>query len=180
MTCALRHWPRPLLLAAGLLAGAARAWAAPTEFDLKAVFLFHFAQFVAWPDTAFAGPNAPFVIGVAGQDPFGATLANVVRGESMGGHPLVVQHVDSVAAARRCQILYVAPDGDSRFPAQSLAGAPVLTVGESATFFQSGGIIQFFTDHNHVRLRVNLTAARADSLTISAKLLRVAEVEGAQ
>jgi hypothetical protein len=153
--------------------------AAPTESDLKAVFLFHFTQFVAWPESAFSSPNAPFVIGVIGRDPFGPTLSDVVRGESIGLHPLLVQHVDSLEAARRCQILYVAAGSEGHFAPSSLASEPILTVGDSEAFYRSGGIIQFFTDHSHVRLKVNLAAARADSLTISAKLLRVAEVEGA-
>jgi hypothetical protein len=37
-------------------------------------------------------------------------------------------------------------------------------------------MIEFFSDHSHVRLRINLEAARASSLQISSKLLRVAQV----
>src|SRR6185295_43487 len=41
------------------------------EREVKAVFLFNFVQFVDWPMEAFAGPQAPVVIGVLGDDPFG-------------------------------------------------------------------------------------------------------------
>ena len=37
-------------------------------------------------------------------------------------------------------------------------------------------MIEFITEHNHVKLRINLPAAKAASLQISSKLLRVAQV----
>ena len=77
--CPLRRGLALLLLACAL-AGAA---APVSEYQLKAVFLFNFAQFVEWPAAAFPRANAPFVIGVLGKDPFGASLDDVVRGESV-------------------------------------------------------------------------------------------------
>ncbi len=63
--------------------------AAPvSEFQLKAVFLFNFAQFVEWPAAALPRAGAPFVIGVLGKDPFGPILDEVVQGETVNGHPL--------------------------------------------------------------------------------------------
>jgi hypothetical protein len=171
----IKCWRRVLVfLAAG--AACAKGAALPSEYDLKAVFLFHFTQFVEWPASAFASPDGPFVIGILGPDPFGHALENVVRGEMVGQHPIVVRSVRDLAAELRCQILYVSSESESLVDARQFHGAPVLTVGESTSFFDGGGIIQFFSDHRHVRLRVNLGEARAHSLVISAKLLRVAEV----
>jgi len=48
--------------------------AAPTEYQVKAAFLYSFAKFVQWPDDAFGKPEGPFVVGVLGDDPFGAVL----------------------------------------------------------------------------------------------------------
>ena len=48
--------------------------AAAQEYDLKAAFLFNFAQFVEWPRDAFSENTTPIIIGVLGQDPFGASL----------------------------------------------------------------------------------------------------------
>ncbi len=53
---------------------------------------------------------------------------------------------------------------------------PVLTVSDADDFASQGGIIEFFTDKSRIRLRINLDAADAAKLTISSKLLRVAEV----
>src|SRR5687768_11102671 len=51
------------------------------EYDLKAVFLFNFAQFVEWPARAFPTAEAPFVVGIIGNDPFKGALDDVVRNE---------------------------------------------------------------------------------------------------
>jgi hypothetical protein len=159
-----------------LVCASAGAASVPTEYDIKAVFLYHFTQFVAWPEAAFPDPNAPFVIGLVGTNPFGPALQNIVGGEAVGRHHLVVQGVSDVSAESRCQILYFSEDGESLLDMRRLRTAPVLTVGESDSFYKNGGMIQFFFDRRRIRLKVNLEEARAHSLEISAKLLRVADV----
>jgi hypothetical protein len=171
----LRGSRRLLVLVAMGTAGL-RAANQPTEYDLKAVFLFHFTQFVSWPEETFARPDEPFAIGILGTDPFGPVLADVIRGESVGAHPLVVRPVRTLEAARRCQILYVAPNGEPLLDLRQLRDAPVLTVGESDAFYEKGGMVQFVTTRRHLRLKINLAGVRAHELTVSAKLLRVAEV----
>jgi hypothetical protein len=160
--------------------GSAKAVPQLSEAELKAVFLFHFTQFVEWPISVFPSADAPFVIGILGPDPFGGALDNIVRGEKVGQHPLIVRGVSGYQAERDCQILYVTKIAESLLDPAKLNKAPVLTVGESAAFYEAGGLIEFVTDHRHVRLRVNLTAARERSLVISAKLLRVAEVSDSE
>src|SRR5689334_16419660 len=77
------------------------------EYQLKAVFLFNFTQFVEWPPQAFADANSPLVIGVLGDDPFGAYLDETVRGETVNGRPLTVQRYASVEEASKCHVLFI-------------------------------------------------------------------------
>ena len=95
------------LVLAVLATGSAGALAAPSEYQVKAVFLFNFAQFVDWPAEAFTSPDAPFVIGILGQDPFGSQLDDVVRGETVNNRTLVVERYRSVAEIRDCNILFI-------------------------------------------------------------------------
>jgi hypothetical protein len=60
-----------MLLLSGGVELSAQTAAAP-EYQVKAVFLFNFAQFVHWPPQAFPDAQAPLVIGVVGESPFGA------------------------------------------------------------------------------------------------------------
>ncbi len=57
---------------------------AATEQQLKAVFVFNFSHFVAWPADSFASPTEPFVIGVLGGEAFAAQLEEAVRDEKRG------------------------------------------------------------------------------------------------
>jgi hypothetical protein len=174
---ALRRWAALLLLAAGL-AGAA---APVSEFQLKAVFLFNFAQFVDWPAAALPRAGAPFVIGVLGKDPFGPILDDVVRGETVNGHPFVVERYRDVTQIRACQILFIPASELVHLDEilTALRGRSVLTVTDADELPPHGVIIGLLRRDNRIRLRIDLQAARASNLTISSKLLRPAEIVGA-
>ncbi len=167
--------PVVLLVAArGLAAQAVRA----PEYQVKAVFLFNFAQFVDWPSDAFPTSDAPLVIGVLGDDPFGGALDQTVRDERLGGRPFQVRRYQNVDEIKTCHILFISRSERDRADG-ILAGLnhrPILTVSDADGFAQRGGMIRFVTDRNRIRLQLNLVAADAAHLTISSKLLRVAEI----
>ena len=54
------------------------------EYQVKAVFLYHFVQFVQWPPESFPAKDSPLVVGILGEDPFDAYLEQVVKGEVDG------------------------------------------------------------------------------------------------
>jgi YfiR/HmsC-like len=151
---------------------------APTEYQVKAVFVFNFARFVEWPPQAFAAPNEPFVIGIVGPDPFGARLDEAVRGEQVGEHPLQVRRFRTAGEIGPCQILYIdRSEGAQLSPIlAALNHRPTLTVTDLDGAAQHGAMIQFVTESSRIRLRINVEAARAAGLTISSKLLRPAEI----
>lgn len=174
------RWLRRLgwcLLAVALVPTVVRA-AAPREYQVKAVFLFNFAQFVEWPPDAFAEAKSPLCIGVIGEDPFGADLDEVVQGETVNDRPLIVRRFHSPAEIGSCHVLFVASSEADRL-AEILAavqGRSVLTVGDFKDFASRGGMIHFVTQRNKLRLQINMAAARTSGLTISSMLLRSATV----
>src|SRR5262245_54276953 len=87
----LRRFLAALLAGMLLVPAATRAQANPQEYQLKAVFLFRFAQFAEWPEDTFMNDGTPLVIGVLGKDPFGTLLDDAVRNETVGTHPLSVR-----------------------------------------------------------------------------------------
>lgn len=151
----------------------------PREYDLKAALLYNFTQFVQWPPQAFASDTAPLVIGVIGRDPFGASLDRIVQGEHAGSHPIVVRRCSNDDEASRCHILFVSASERaeaSRLLAR-ISGKPVLTVADFEGFLRDGGMVVLQKNADHrIRLRVNYPAAKTARLTMSAKLLRVAEL----
>jgi len=164
------------LLLITLLAGAAETGPS-REFQVKAVFLYNFAQFVEWPADVFESPDSPLVIGILGLDPFGDFLDETVRGERVGGRPLVVERYRWVGDIQRCHILFISGSEGTHAEqiATALKGRSVLTVCDWEGLVRYGAMVRFTTERNRVRLRINLEAAKAAGLNISSKLLRSAE-----
>ena len=159
---------------------ASASWAGPAqpaslEYPVKATFLYKFAPFVTWPDSAYGSPNAPFSLCVLGEDPFGSLLDQATSGQRVGPHPIVVRRLQKVDKGSGCQILYLgASKGQADTDAAAaLKGTPVLTVSDSAT--DPGlGVIQFVVQDNRVRFRIDNQAAAQAGLVISSKLLNLA------
>jgi uncharacterized protein DUF4154 len=145
-------------------------------YQVKAVFLFNFAQFVTWPSTESS--DAPLVIGILGDDPFGPYLDETVRGEKVNNRPLTIQRFRRNGEARNCNILFISQSERDRVPQIlfSCKGRSILTVSDIDGFVELGGMIQFFTEKSKIRMRINLEAVKLANLKISSKLLRVAEV----
>jgi hypothetical protein len=148
------------------------------EYQVKAVFIFNFTQFVEWSPSSFISAQSPFVIGVLGENPFGSYLEDVVSGEKVNGHPLVVYHYKNPEEIKTCHILFINKAGINSLEdiSESIKGKNVLTVSDAGGFLKQGSMIRFITRDNKIRIQINLEAAKEADLTISSKLLRLAEI----
>ena len=150
------------------------------QYQVKAVFLFHFAQFVEWPPEAFAEKNSPLVIGVLGSDPFSNILDETVRDEEVRGHRLVVERYRTVEQIKNCHILYIG-QSEARRLEQDLAQLkkkPVLTVSDIEAAPERGVMIRFEAKRTRIGFAINREAAKSANLTISSKLLQAADIVG--
>lgn len=146
----------------------------PTEYEVKAAYLYNFGKFARWPADA---PSAgTFNICILGRDPLGTTLDSMVKNESIDGKPVKIARLSAPEDATACRIVFVSDSEDRRLAAvlQVLGKAPVLTVSDMPQFTSRGGMIQFVREGERVRFEVNLEAAAPQKLTFSSELLRVA------
>lgn len=154
------------------------AKAASKEYQVKAAFLYQFAQFTSWPESAFAGPESALVIGVLGEDPFGGYLDMVVKGEKKDRRSIRIHRFTKVEEVAGCHILFLAgsQDGELERILPGLKDKIVLTVGETDRFTRSGGMVRFEIQSTKIRFKVNLRAIQAADLNMSSKLLRLADI----
>lgn len=147
------------------------------EYEVKAAFLLHFAQFVDWPPEVFKGAGSPLTFCTAGGDPFHGALDASLNGKAIDGRWVRVLHFRQAQEIQGCQVLFLGTPEKKSIAAElaNLKGAPVLTVGESEHFAQDGGMIGFFLEDNKVRFEINLEAAEHAKLKISARLLALAK-----
>lgn len=171
-----------LTLFGALLPNSGQSQTATPEYKIKAVFLFNFAQFVEWPETAFADEKSPFVIGVLGTDPFGKTLDETVEGEIIRDRKIEVRRYKTTNEIGNCHVLFISTSEMAKMDSivASLKGRSILTVSDSEEFAKRGGMIRLYTDKNKIRMRINLEAARTQNLSISSKLLHLAEIVPAE
>lgn len=165
--------------------GAAAQTAAPVsvnpqhEYNVKAAFLYSFGRYVDWPPTVFGGREAPFVIGVLGEDPFGGALDRIAESKQIQRRPIVVHRMSSLEAYRPCHILFVPKTTSKEIQAaaiQKLGKSPVLLVGDEAGFARWGGTVSFFVEEDTVRFEINVDSVRRQRLTVDAKLLKLAVI----
>jgi hypothetical protein len=149
------------------------------EYDLKALFLYNFAQFVEWPMEAFPTADAPIVIGVIGLDRFGKSLDDTTRNHAVQRRKLTIARYRKLAEVQGCHILFIDRSQASTLDQilGNLRGKPILTVSDIDGFADRGGMIEFITDEKKIRLRVNVPATKAANLTVSSKLLKLAEIK---
>jgi len=168
------------LLLAGWLTAIAPAQTVPKEYQVKAVFLFNFVQFVEWPAAAFAETNSPVVVGVLGDDDIVASLEKVLRGETIKNRPLTIRQSRRVEDLRGCHLLFVSKSEKAHLGPilTNVAGASLLTVGETEGFAHRGGVINFYLEANKTRFEINLDTARHHGLKISSQLLSLGKIIG--
>src|ERR1700732_5099747 len=79
----------------------------PSEYQLKAAFLFNFAKFIDSPRARFASDEAAFAISVFGKYPFGSVLDDLWLTKTIARRPVVVKRLRDKAEARHCQMVFI-------------------------------------------------------------------------
>ena len=157
------------------------AHAEVSEYDVKAAFLLNIAKYTDWPAQAFSGPNAPIVIAILGDDPFGVMLDRLVQGRVINERSVVVRRSKRVADVRGAHVVFIGASESERAASicASLAESRAVCVGDSAETGPFTGI-HFSIENGKVAFSVNLAAVKKSGVAISSKLLRLAKsVNGA-
>jgi len=160
--------------------GADQAQAQSKEYQIKAAFLFNFAQFVKWPGTSFPTPDAPFCIGILGDDPFGGALEETIQGETIDNRKLTLQHARNFEELQGCQMIFVSKSEESHVGQilSQLDSKPILLVSDINSFAKSGGAIGFYLQEGKVRFAINPSTAQRGGLRVSSQLLNLGKIVG--
>ena len=123
---------------------------APQEYQVKAVYLFNFTQFVDWPPSTFSDAREPIIIGVLGDDPFGNYLDDTVRGEKVDNRSLVVRRYRRAEDIQACQVLFISRSEGMRIEhiVATLKDRSILTVSDADDFGKRGGMVRFVVDNS--------------------------------
>lgn len=145
-----------------------------SEIQVKAGYLYNFARYIEWPVEAFPGANAPFVLCVAGRDPFGQAL-QAIDGKPVQGRPLQVRRGVAVENLQGCHLAFFS-DSEERRAVQALrwTGGALLTVSDIDGFIDVGGGIGLVYSDERIQFEVNLPVLQRAGLKASSQLLKLA------
>jgi hypothetical protein len=148
----------------------------PSEYQVKAAYIYNFGKFVKWPPSSPANQGNSFTICVFDADPFGPVLQSTLAGKTITGKPVLIQRIAKPQEANNCHILFLNSVEESRLKLDltALAQASVLTVSDINDFSKRGGMIQFILEGDRVRFEINRTNAEGAGLVLASDLLKVA------
>ena len=148
-----------------------------TEYQVKALCLVNFARYTEWPAGTFAGADAPLVIGIMANSQLATNLQNATSDKKIGGRSVVVRELSVETDCDKCQVLFVGASETKRLAKilERVKEEHILTVGETESFLQQGGMINFAMRGGRVRFDVDLNTAHHMGLQISSKVLSLAD-----
>jgi hypothetical protein len=171
----LLFWKAALLGLIGLVVvhGIGVADVPISEDSVRAAYLYRFAGYVTWPQSAPA--DAPLVIAVMGSPAVARELSRMLPTHSINSRSAQVREVSDLKDLGNPQILYVA-EGHARLlrELRPQGSAAILLVSAEEDGLTSGSVINFVTVDRNVRFEVSLPAAQRWGLKVSADLLGVA------
>ena len=146
------------------------------EYELKAVFLHNLGHFVTWP--ADSMNSGYFLICVLGKDPFLGSLDLATSGKQLQGQPVKLRYLKRVEESLDCQVVFISQSEEPSLPniLPTLEKYPILTVSDMTHFLNEGGMIRFVIQDEKVRLQINKINANKVGLTISSRLLSLADI----
>ncbi|MDB6025462.1 MAG: YfiR family protein [Verrucomicrobiales bacterium] len=150
------------------------------EYKFQAVYFFNFLQYTQWPEEKFPRPDAPVIIGVLGENPFGSALDEAVKDEVIQGRRVIVKYYRRAEEMDLCHALYICRSEERNIAniLPRLGKESVLTVSDMNRFTERGGHIQFLSEKEKLRFAINLTELKNSRLKLSSQLLKLAKVRG--
>ena len=140
----------------------------PLEYRVKAAFLYNFVKYVEWPDPQ----KDQVLICVAGQNPFGTVLEDLVENERIRGKVLKTTVI--LEPTPECDVVFTPKTSSMSAYLRAASGMPTLTVGETKGYLEQGGVINFIVEGISVRFEISRAAAARARLRISSRLLQLA------
>ncbi|AZN36674.1 YfiR family protein [Iodobacter ciconiae] len=143
-------------------------FAATDEVELKANFIFRFAQFTTWPPP----PNKETLLCVLGSRGIYDEL-DKFKDRKINGNSVRVLNISSIKSVADCHVLFVG--AQERINLSMVLALPILVIGESAEAFDKKVIIVLVTEPNRISFKINRSQASNVGLVMSAQLLKLAK-----
>lgn len=147
-----------------------------SEKQVRAMFVYNFANFVEWPEIAFLSATSPLQVCLLGDVSFKDYLVPM-SGTLIGSRELTVVAASNDKKFKdTCHILFVGREQSISLEKlyQSKKYLYILSVSEQDGFIESGGIVNIIDQSNNISFDIDIKNARRRGLFISSDLLTLA------
>jgi len=143
------------------------------EYDVKAVFLYHFTRYMQWPEEA--EPDV-FTIVVLGRSEIIAPLQEIAKKKTVGSKPIVVRPCLEIGQIGRPRILFIAKSAALRTAQvlEKIRGTDILAVGEVEGLASRGVAVNFVLREATVKFEISEKALKEARIQTSSQLLKLA------
>jgi hypothetical protein len=143
------------------------------EYDIKAVFLYHFTRYLQWPEDA--EPEV-FTIAVLGESGIVAPLQDIAKRKTVGTTPIVVRPCSEIGQIGRPRILFIAKSALPRIDQvlEKTRNTDILTVGEAEGLAARGVAVNFVLREGTVKFEINEKTLTEARIQIGSQLLKLA------
>ena len=143
---------------------------------IKATYLYKFAHFVQWPESALGPPSRPLSLCVIGDTELAHLASRAAAGRQVNGRHLVVRWLGLESHISDCHLLYIRSHGPGSVTdaLRRVGNLPILTITDAEDIPGARGIVHFVIVEGRVRFTIDNDLARRRDLVISAKVLQLA------
>ncbi len=147
----------------------------PSEYSLKAAYLYQLSKFINWPQMD-PMQHKPLHLCAFASDPFRGALQKIHL-RKVQGREIQVNYVTKGTSLSSCNILFIHDKISNNFIKKQydmLSKNNVLTIGEKTGFAKKGGIIGFTLKNKRIGVEINIQAAKDANIEVSANLIEIA------
>ena len=144
---------------------------------VQAAYLYRFAGYVEWPNSALPQPDSPLHIGIWGDDALADDLTRLVAQRTVNGRRIKVRKLKDGDPLAGLHILYIGSERGVRI-AEAVSTLPprgTLVVTNRPSALRYGSAINFVLVNGQVRFEASPEAAGDRGITLSSRLLAVSQ-----
>lgn len=143
-----------------------------TESAVIIGFLYNFFKFIDWPHST--GISDGYCLCTTDDNSLGNSLLALTN-KTIKNKPLSIKRGVSGKELESCHMVFMSADEDTSRSMNDLHGLAVVTVSDKPDFINQGGMIGLVQENNRLAFEINLDAAKAVDIRISAQMLKLAK-----
>ena len=120
----------------------------------KAVMVYKFFQYVTWPNEMHNSLSGEACFCYYGKNPFLKVL-KYIKKKKKSGPQFLIKEAISLNNVSECNLLFFSTLDDRSLEFLKKDPLPVLTVSDSLSFFDNGGMIALYFEDDRLQLEVN-------------------------